>query len=360
MSASVGRTLYSLVATTCYPSVLEDPASGPLATRKAHRGVFDSVGSPEQDLGLPWQDEHWARFWTNYLPGIRKFKDGINSERAWDFAVPFEVLPPVQLSGPAGTTGRIRRFLYPWAVVAVAEIELQGEIPVEQVAQRVSATRRDRVWQVSGGSGAHHLERLLADLTDDVQARVVGANGDGGEAVTSLLSVAAPVCGNLPEQTAAVPSRPEDVNSPTGKTIAGLSTLSPPGVFVADRLVPANTKWEHQARAYVTKEGHVLWHAERLGAGCVEDERDTIGCLLRNHTAAVAHVAACAFVVKWAADRFRGRRGLSDAQAAIVGPVIDRLRALHKGDAEKTYRSEVVVRRIAPVLDDLTVAARAT
>lgn len=350
MSASVSRTVYAQILAAHYASALADPASAALATSQGYAREY--AGMAEHGLGLPWHDEHWTRFWTNYLHGVRNLKAGVGADRAWDFLVPFEVLPVLELTGAEGASARVRTFLYPASVVAVVEVELRSEIPFEQLAARVSASRGPE-WQSGPASQRRNLAGLLDEAVSRGAARLLGGAPAYDESVS--LSVAVPACGSLSAAQAALPSA-DAVDTLTAKTIAGLATLAPPGGYVAERLLDANSAGDAQTRTYLTQRGHVLWHPDALTQPCTDDGRDTAGCLMRNHVALVAHVEALGFVARWAASRMRDHTGLTDPQARLVRRATDRLLSLSEGNRGKTYRSQVASLRIKPLLPDIQLA----
>lgn len=353
MSASVNRTSYSLIATTGFTDLLDDVTTGALATRRGYSATYDALGG---DLALPWRTGHWSRFWSNYLSGAGQLRRGPGSDRAWEYMLPFEVVPEVPIEAGGGATGALRRYLYPWAVVSVADVELDRVISAAQLAASVAKTRRDRVWQLAGEAGAHNLDHLLRRATEQVQDRLFITQGLELSGVTTVKSVAAPTHGDLSQTEVALPGQAGFDPLAAGATIAGLAVLAPPSVFREERLVAANSSGNRATRAYVAEEGHVLWSAQHL-RGDPATSSDSLACLMRNHTDAISHIEALAFAMHWAADRVRSAQGLSDGQAALIGPVLHRLRSLHEGDKNKTYASDVAKRRIDPLLADLEVAA---
>jgi hypothetical protein len=353
MSASVSRTLYSLIATTGFTDLLDDVTTGALATRRGYTATYDALGG---DLALPWRTRHWSRFWSNYLPGAGQLRQGPGSDRAWEYVLPFEVVPEVPIDAGGGATGALRRYLYPWAVVSVADVELDRVIPAAQLAASVAKTRRDRVWQLPGEAGAHNLDHLLRRATEQLRDRLFTTQGLELPGVTTVRSVTAPTQGDLSETEVALPGQTGFDPLATGATIAGLAVLAPPSVFRDERLVAANSSGDRATRVYVAEEGHVLWSAQHL-RGDVGTSSGSLACLLRNHADSVSHIEALVFAMRWAADRVRSKKGLSDGQAALISPVLHRLRSLHEGDKNKTYASDVAKRRIEPFLADIDVAA---
>jgi hypothetical protein len=113
------------------------------------------------------------------------------------------------------------------------------------------------------------------------------------------------------------------------------------------RLIGVNSDSNFQARIYVLRKGHAIWRPQFVLA---PPDNDPLGCLLRNQTDTVTHIAALEGVVRWAGDRIAAGVEVPIAVRPLVRLAALRLGQLHAGDDRKTYRSGVAKVRVEPLL----------
>lgn len=349
--ATIERTLFSVVKTTSYHDVLNNPALGSMSTWASYGFTFRSLGHA---LDLPWRipapGGHWSQMWSYYLGSPTYLKSptartSLTAERAWEFVVPFELTDRVFISRPDGTHGEVRRLLYPAAVVVIVSVEVLGQAGLEDLARSIAEVRGAGDWVVGAAVRNRTIDGIMAQCRDNaaellVKGAVPEASGE------TTYTVAGPASGDTEASLLNI-DRPE-----IAATVAGLATLSPPGIFEASKLIAANHDSKWPTRAYVTKKGHALWNESLLAGGGTPAKKDTIGCLLRNHTDLAAHIDACLTTVTWAAPLVRTNSVFPKQGAALVDPATRRLQRLFLGESE-TYRSEVAKRRIEPFLNDV-------
>lgn len=349
--ATIERTLFSIVKTTSYYDVLNNPDLGSMSTRASYGGAFKALGN---NLDLPWRipspGGRWSQMWSYYLGSPTYLqsptaKISLTAEKAWEFVVPFELTDSVLINRPDGTRGEVRRLLYPAAVVVIVSVEVLRREGLEDLARSIAEVRGAGDWVVGTAIRNRTIDGIMAQCRDNaaellVKGAVPEASGE------TTYTVAGPASGDIEASLL-------DINRPEiAATVAGLASLSPPGIFEASKLIAANHDAKWPTRAYVTKKGHALWNESLLSGGGTLSKKDTIGCLLRNHTDLAAHIDACLTTVTWAAPLVRPNTVFSRHGCALVGPATLRLNNLSLGE-RGTYRSEVAKRRIEPFLDDI-------
>jgi hypothetical protein len=353
-AAALTKVLASVICVVDHSTLLSEPALGRMSTRRGYQRAHDNL---DEGHALPWStgpDRHWSRFWSNYLsakiirPGAR-----LSADRAFEYVVPHQLVPsPTLITPDKRATATARLLVYPTAIAVI-----DGEIPLESLADKIRTLRDSNAWGRRGNTTNRSLDGILQELADEAGVELFTDPDRALEpGATTIHTAVAPVTGTLSVDDARLPS-PDDhdaTSSIAAKTVAGLATLKPGAEFDGTKLLEVNTAGP--ARTYVTSRGHALWNTNNLLADYTPDEKDPVGCLLRNHTDLVAHIAALTPIVTWAANQVRSGVGLNDLQADLARAAVTRLRALKAGGTT-TYSSKLAAIRIAKIEQDLKDAA---
>lgn len=381
-ASTVDRVLVNLVWVAGFPDLVATPEAGSMSTSRAYRMAHETLGSGRD---LPWltdpgpgagpagtgssgSSKHWSHFWSSYLGSTGPVRRGaLSSEKAWEYAIPHELLPRRSLVVPGGGTAAARRLAYPTAAVVIVEIELTGSISFADLPAGLAALRVSSEWGVAdaapGGAAGVQTNRTLngvaAGLLVEIYDVLVGpANAPGqlaANAEQSRFSVAAPAHGLLSPADRALPAAPNtdpaSLASPAAATVASLAALTTTATFDPAKMLSASTAGP--TRIYLTSLGHSLWNPTLLDGSTLLDDKDRIGCLARNHVELVGHIEALSTPVRWGAARAQNGLGVDDKQANLIWPALRRLRALQKGDKTKTYQSEVAAKRLVGLEQDM-------
>lgn len=352
MATTVDHTRCGIVWSWTCPGVLDDPGAGRMTTQAGYVAARAPAGAG--DLELPWDETiaagHWSHFWSRYMASDDPAR-WASPDAGWERMVPLRWRHDVAAAGPAGTAVAFTVLVHPHAVTVVAVLDVRRPAEVPQLAATVEAARGERSYARGVAPGNRTLDGLAADLRDGAVGLLAAAGAPldermGGDAV----SVAAPLAATGDPAHLAVDRA--DVR----RCMAGLAVLGPAGTAYDDRFL-VNQDPEHATVAYYLRRGHSLWRADAM---VDQPPTDPVGCLLANHTAAVAQVEALAGVVRWAADRVGAGRPVDPAVHPLLVRCMVRLAVLHAGDTTKTYRSEVIRRRVDEVVPALLAVRKGT
>jgi hypothetical protein len=340
--ATINRVSVAVVSVTGYPELLFSGA-GSLVTLPGYAEGYTALGV---DRELPWMREppHWSRFWASYLGKENRVRS-LGHDAAWERVIPFRWLHDHVVTGPDGVDVGAEVLVYPSAIVVVMRLDVAGEWQLDEVSKAVAKVRDATSWSISledGVSENRSLDGVASELSD--RAASLLAEGELSPDVTSELLVVAPTAGE------GDPASFDLLKDTVKSCVAGLAVLGPPGKLVAERLLEENTDPRYGARFYVLKGGHAIWHPSTF---LEQPATDPIGCLHRNQTDLVAHIAALGDIVGWAADRAKAA-GIPVAVQPLVKRATERLELLHEGNPARTYRSGIAKARIEPLLGEIT------
>jgi hypothetical protein len=187
---------------------------------------------------------------------------------------------------------------------------------------------------------------LATDLAD-FGASILASNAPS-TGVSRPLSIAAGIAASGDEADLNI------TKSDVAATVAGLAVLSKNGTLKPDHLFAANTSDDRGGRVYWENNGHSIWNAEAM-----IQQTDRPGCIHQNHTDALALVVALSALISWAADEVTASHTVPVELHGLLGRAMCRLTQLKQGDANKTYRSEIVSKRIDPVSTAMDVVRNA-
>jgi hypothetical protein len=340
--AVIRSAMFTISWTTPFPDVLADTALGRLTTRSRHARVYRSF---RPDLTMPWQPDTepatWSRFWSAYL-GRPDALRTLTSDAAWERLVPFRLVNLPVLHGPVDATATPRALLYPSAVAVTITVRATGNWALAEFADAMAGLRTSNEWGV-GAPGRRTLHGLATDLLTLATPRIAADGVSPGRA--AVHTVAAPLT--------ATDGTPDDLD-PTAEAVrscvSGLAGLGPPGPFTTDHLLSPNSDTNLAGRYYLLAGGLAIWQQSRMFAPSAEDR---IACLVRNQTDLAVHVEALRATAQWAADRITAGSPLPLDVLPLLRATTARLRILHEGRRDKTYRSEVAKARIDPIMPAL-------
>jgi hypothetical protein len=341
--ATINRVSVAVVSVAGYPEVLSS-GEGSLVTLPGYAEGFAELGV---DRELPWQREppHWSQFWAYYLGKEERIRS-LSHDAAWERVIPFRWRHDHVVTGPDGVDVEAEVHVYPSAIVVVLRLDVAGEWELDEVSEAVGRILDENSWSISLEKGVSE-NRSLAGIAKELRDRAASllADGELSPDVTSELLVVAPTAGEGGLDSF-------DLSKDAVKaSVAGLPVLGPPGKLVDDRLLEENSNTRLGARIYVLKGGHAIWDPSTF---LEQPAKDPIGCLHRNQTDLVAHVAALGGIVAWAADRAK-TGGIPVAMQPLVKRAIERLEFLYEGNPATTYRSGIAKARIEPLLEDIKV-----
>jgi len=341
--AAVTRALLSTTWVTAYPSVLA-AGDGSLLTRTPYMQAFTSRAS--RNLALPWEHDepggHWSHFWSWYMGGPRAARMA-SADGAWERVVPLR-LPGALISGPDGTQARAVTFVYPAAVSVTIYLQASGSWTLAALSSALATLRTAGVWSTAENGADRRLDVVAAELRDRGAAFLALAPPAPGREL--LFSAAAPV------QATGDASDFDLANPDAGGCLVGLAALGPQGRLTLPdpNLFTLSKNPRHAARVYAFSDGHAIWHPDAMLESLTTDP---IGCLHRNQTELVAHIAALASMVGWAAQRCAQNAPIAISAQQLLKKAAMRLAQMHEGDPAKTYRAELAKVRISPHLQNV-------
>lgn len=350
---TIKQAVFSVIWTTTYWSVLDGSVTGKLVTRAGYSAVFNAR-APQ--LGLPWENvgnpAHWSSFWARYLGSPEAFRK-LGSDAAWDHLIPLTLMESYAVTGPVGTDAHARVHIHPSAVTVIIDVVATGKWPVNRLAATLAALRADAHWSLQTARATsmnRTLDGIATALRDDA-AKLLTGGPDALPSKQRVLTVAAPTSGV--GNAAAL----ELTDKSASSCLAGLAVLGPPGQLVDKHLIEQNSDPRLQGLFYALNDGHAVWHPDHVVGS---PKPDSLECLLRNQAELVAHIAALAGVVSWAADQISANVQIPVATLGLVQRAVLRLNQLRVGDQNKTYRSGIAKVRIDPLADMLVQVAQAT
>lgn len=339
--------------TTLYPSLLAaDDGSGRLTTRRDYANTFAN----ESGVHLPWGvgdgKRSWSRFWSSYLDSPERLRH-LRADEAWDFLIPFSLVQTGKLlhNDPviaAATAANAEVLVYPAVIAVIIRVDAEGSWTLGRLSTALSKLRESPEWTLELSSESIesvNLDRIARVLRDRAADLLVGA-GSGQPSSATIHTVAAPL-GAAPRE-ARKSLELETRNGRARVWLAGLAQLDSHGLFDEKLLLEPNTTPKRSARVYVLRRGHALWDARYI---LQQPHGPRVRCLLQNHTHLVTHIAALTAITSWASRRIDNKQPIPVAVQPVIKRAALRLKQLH--DGKSTYKSEVAMRRIEPLKEEL-------
>jgi hypothetical protein len=250
------------------------------------------------------------------------------------------------VAAPVDVEAHADVWVYPSAISVIVRATVTGASPLNGLASKLATLRKSDDWGLTTPqttSTNRNLDGIATDLRD--RARAFLTDGKPPEAGPQVvLTVAAPLAGKGP------PASFDLADATVSSCLAGLAVLGPPGTLVKTSLLEQNSDARLSGRVYVLTGGHAVWAPTYF---IQQPEGDPIGCLHRNQTDLVSHIAALTGIVSWASNQVAANVAIPIPVQPLVKLAVLRLEQLHAGLSEKTYRSGIAKARVEPLLDRL-------
>ena len=352
-SACATEAVFSLVWCRTVPETLFAPF-GPRVTRKGFGDAYTADIAAEMAFA-PWElsDSAWPRFWSNYLRKPQRMRTDLSLDVAWAFLVPLAWNHTRNFEGPDNTDTTFDLWIYPFGIVVIARVHVVGSWTLSELPDALRRLRRSQNYTATSENGEtrnRNLDGIASDLAN-LAANWITPTGitAPSEGVGDPLSITTVLSGTEDASAWAIGQPIVD------SCLAGLAGLGPPGVLRQEQLLAANNRSEFAARVCFDGAGHVIWRADVAA----EEASGALACLQRNHTEAVAHVAALGAITTWAAEQIAEHIAIAPQLRAIVDTAVFRLSALDQPKRKNdTYRAGILAKRIDPIRDDITLVQK--
>ena len=343
--AKIKRVAFSVSWTTPYAAILDGSVPGRLASRQGYLTEYQANGAAPATL--PWYRgpdlPAWSWFWERYMGAPEQLRKP-SPDSAWERVVPVRWTANIKVTDGPGTEASADVWIYPSGISVLIHIHADGDWPVDELANAITALRHDRSWSLQMPKMAianQTLDAIATELRNEAAAVLSDGPTPQPSAGPTTLSVAAPVIAE---------GDPPALDVTDGKVnacLAGLAGLGPPGVLDQSHLLEINSDPNCQGRIYVVNPGQAIWHAPKMieASGSPKAAR-LIECLQRNQIDLVTHVEALSEIVSWTADRVQANIDVPVTAQRIGSNAATRLEMLLVGNRDKTYRSGVAKRRI--------------